>query len=470
MAKRRGRRSRRQRRINSHRKIHRIIEGADFINSMPDEILRHILSFTTMDLAIRTSVLSRRWRHVWCEVPCLNFYTAARGIDETLVSYRAPKITSFRVWMPDSVVTAPPQVDSWVEFAMSRSVEKLTLANCRFYHPETYRFPDSFYLSSSLTQLTVVAFYVIPSCAVSWSSLRNLTLSFCNLYDDSVANMLSGCPKLETLKLHHFAGLLERLDLTKSPSLATLEIMRGFRRSGAMEIVAPHIHSLTLECSEEPSTLVNVSSLTEANLHIRMPIICSKSSFLQMAASLQTMVLKMLAGLQNVERLTFGFGGTLLQIMTLAELHGVPFPTLKVQTLTLETMFTGSVIPGIARLLQNSPGLKNLIVHATYSGKIRDKYMDFYFLSLRVKCWRSNYYVFPTSEEINSMWGCNDATSKLLASFMELVLKNAKTLERMVVWLGGTDFDDDQWVEELRQMAGTLSHSNIVSIVIKRRN
>lgn len=47
-------------------------------------------------------------------------------------------------------------------------------------------------------------------------------------------------------------------------------------------------------------------------------------------------------------------------------LSGVSLPKLKVQTLTVETNFTRSVIPSIARLLQNSPGLKKLEVHATY--------------------------------------------------------------------------------------------------------
>ena len=51
------------------------------------------------------------------------------------------------------------------------------------------------------------------------------------------------------------------------------------------------------------------------------------------------------------------------QILSLAELRGVPFPTLKVQTLTVKTEFVRSVIPGISRLLQNSPGLKKLTLH-----------------------------------------------------------------------------------------------------------
>ncbi|ESQ40184.1 hypothetical protein EUTSA_v10013441mg [Eutrema salsugineum] len=472
MAKRRGRRRRRQRRINSHRKINRIIDGADFISSMPDEVLQHILSFIPTDLAIRTCVLSRRWRHAWSELPCLDFEKTGPGIDRTLSSYRALKITSFRLRMTHDADA--PDIDSWVEFAVSRNVEKLTLIRGTRYGRATYRFPDLFYLSSSLTKLRVDDFYMIPRCTVSWSSLRILTLTCCNLYDDCISNILSGCPKLASLKLHHFAGLLKRLDLSKSPSLRTLEIYRTYLSSGPMEIVAPHIHYLKLIGSEEPCTLIDVSSsLAEAYLGICIKNYhISKAGFVQEAGFLQTMVLKMLAQLQNAERLTFGSGGTLLQILSLAELRGVPFPTLKVQTLTLRTMFEKCVIPGIARLLQNSPGLKKLTVDTRYSrDTIMDKYLDRYLGSQglnSVTCWASKCEVFPTWKEIYSMLGCNDATSKLLASFMELVLRNAMTLKKMVIWLGDKYFNDEQWFEELLQMVGTLSHNYHVSIELKR--
>ncbi|ESQ38486.1 hypothetical protein EUTSA_v10029455mg [Eutrema salsugineum] len=71
----------------------------EFINYMPDEILHHVLSFHPIDLAIRTSVLSRRWRHVWCKTPCIDFANVflrvtARKINQTLSSYRAHKIMS----------------------------------------------------------------------------------------------------------------------------------------------------------------------------------------------------------------------------------------------------------------------------------------------------------------------------------------------------------------------------------------
>ncbi|CAA7021185.1 unnamed protein product [Microthlaspi erraticum] len=457
MGNRRERRGRR-RRNPRHRKNQRR-RGADFISSMPDEMLHHIISFIPTDLAMRTSVLSKRWRHVWRETPSLNiseFQLRAEGINQTLASYTAPKIKSFS--LRRSLDNAGPQIDSWIEFAISRNVEELSVSILDFQFRKSFSFPDFFYLSSSVKQLILQLDYcdMIPRCTVSWKSLRNLSLRRCELGDESFANILSGCPVLESLRFFECRFLERlRLDLSKSLSLRILEIDRV--SSGPIEIVAPHIHYLRLRVfSDRQCTLVNVSSLTEANLDI---IRCRSEGDL-----FQTMALEMLAKAHSVDRLTLGT--FLLQGLTLAELRGVAFPTLKAQTLIVETEFARAVIPGIQSLLRNSPKLKKLAVHTDMR---LDKISDSQGLNPDRWC-RSTYEVFPTTKEIWSMLGCNDATSKLLASVMELVLRNAKTLETMVLWLGGVYFKDAQRFKKLLRMVATLSRKNNVSIVLKRSN
>lgn len=275
-----------------------------------------------MDLAIRTSVLSRRWRHVWCEMPCLEIDESilkAGGINKTLASYRAPKIRSFNLRMSlDDTGTGPPQIDSLVEFAISRNVEKLSVTILDFSFNKTYSFPDFFYLSSSLKQLRVsLPFsYMNPRCTVSWKSLRNLSLIKCKLGQESIDNILSGCPILESLKLCA-CRFLERLDLRKSLSLKRLEIYHSHHShprpeelgpSGPVEIIAPHIHHLRLRIyADKQFTLVDVSSLTEAHLYLRTNMLLPST-----AHCFQTLALELLAKLHNVESLTLG--ATLLQV------------------------------------------------------------------------------------------------------------------------------------------------------------
>ncbi|KAG2262410.1 hypothetical protein Bca52824_069489 [Brassica carinata] len=421
------------------------VDGVDIISSMPHEILHHILSFIPIEFAIRTSVLSRGWRHVWCHTPCLDF--------DNLNFYR--DLTTAREINHEFQV-------SWIEFAVSRNVEKLTLVFQGSYY--NYDFQKIFYLSSTLTQLSIKHLDTTRGCTlVSWKSLRKLTLWGCSFDDDeSLPNILSGSPILETLILYYPARP-QRLDLSKSHSLRRLEI-----KGRPTEIVAPHVHYLSLETSSDGAcTLVDVSSLDEARFHIRMK--CPLKLDI-----LQPVVLKLFAKLQNVKRLTFT--GPVLQILSLAELHGIHYPTFKVETLTLETRLTRSVIPGLAMLLQNSPQLKSLEANPSLLIDIKDRDLDRYLESQGLnpdQCWGSKYEVFPTSDEFFRMISSHrkDETWKLMVLFMEMVTKNVKTLETLVVGWKCIEriVSDKSWFEEyFFQMLPTLSNNNDVSIVFKR--
>uniref|UniRef100_A0A1J3JEE2 F-box/LRR-repeat protein n=1 Tax=Noccaea caerulescens TaxID=107243 RepID=A0A1J3JEE2_NOCCA len=439
------------------------IDGLDFISSLPDAILHLILSTIPTKSAIRTSVLSKRWRHVWCETPSLSIDShrvVARSINKTLASFSAPKITSFH--LRTSLVNRIQPVDSWIEFAISHDAEKLSL-EFRDTRVRDYSFPDFFYTNSTVKQLMVDSGSVvmIPRCTVSWTSLKKLSLSYCKLSDESLIKILSGCPCLESLELL-YCDEFRCLDLSQSPRLRRMEMDRSDWFLGPTEIVAPHIHCLRLRHSRLPCRLVDVSSLVEANLNIYFSDLGTLT-----ADFLQGNVVKMLSKLQNVEKLTVG--ATFLQMLSLAALCGVRFPMLKVESLTLETMIVRSVIPGITKLLQNSPGLRKLTIHTVKCSIISEVHLNNY---LRVhslnqsQCWRSKDAVFPGSIETISMLVGKYAESNLVASFMELLLRNTKSLETMVVLVVG--YLDASGFDELLAMATTLSHNNNVFILIKQ--
>lgn len=97
----------------------------------------------------------------------------------------------------------------------------------------------------------------------------------------------------------------------------------------------------------------------------------------------------------------------------------------------------------------------------TFLCSIQDQDLDNY-LSQRGlnpdKCWRSEYI--------------QNAASKLFASFMELVLRNSKTLETMVVQFRSryTHPLALECFAQLLQMPPTLPHNNNVSIVLNPNN
>ncbi|KAL0743468.1 hypothetical protein Bca4012_084981 [Brassica carinata] len=373
----------------------RKIEGAeDLLSNLPVVILQRILCFIPIELAITTSLLSRRWRHVWCEIPSLslkaNTLTAA-SVNETLTRYTAPKTKSFHLII-SPIRENIPYIHGWIKFAMSHNVENLYLDFRRPYYEE-YKLPDFFYNSPSFKELNIKFTHkMVLECHGSWVSLQSLSLTCCSLSDESMAKILSGCPILENLKLYH-CSKLKVLDLSISLRLRTLEVIRNVKKRGPRQIVAPHIHCLRLLDALTSCTLVDVASLTKAKLDIcyvptnNLYLEFTKPGFLQ----LQVKVLEMLEKLQNAEKLTFG--ENFIKILSLAEIRGVYFPMLKVKSLTLDTVISQYVIPGIQRLLQNSPDLETLILRGRSCSKaIPEHHLDQYLKSQSLnpyQCWRS---------------------------------------------------------------------------------
>lgn len=286
------------------------IEGdEDLISNLPDEILQHILCFVpSTKVAIITSLLSRRWRHVWCEVPSLSLdvetLTTAASLHKTLTRYTAPKTKSFQLIIKPMMDFIPYiYIYRLIRFAMSHSVENLSLEFPRTYYQE-YLLRHLFYNSSSFKQLniTLSSYHrIFPQCTVSWTSLKKLSLSCCSFSDESMPRILSGCPVLENLTLSN-CDKLKVIDLSKSLCLRTLEVNCGVMVAGVTQIVAPHIHSLRLLNPQSSYTLVDVASLTEAELEISFLDRHIKTDFLQ----LKVKVLEMLYKLQNADKLTLG--------------------------------------------------------------------------------------------------------------------------------------------------------------------
>ncbi|XP_010512937.1 PREDICTED: putative F-box protein At1g49610 [Camelina sativa] len=428
----------------------------DSISSLPDEILQHILSFIPTRFAIRTTVLSRRWRHVWSNTPCLSFdrhNLNADSINKTLDCYTSQRMMSFMLCT--SVFDNLACIERWIEFAVSRKVQDLSLKITPGIFYTSYKIPDSFYTNSSVKQLSVELSLdiLIPRCPVSWTSLQSLSLNSRNLSDESVANILSGCPVLESLMLS-FCHELRVLDLSKSLRLKTLDVYRNSSGAGPTQIVAPHIHALALKLTNAlPCTLVDVSSLKEAKLEISF----GKGENLNVGA-LQSTTLEMLEKLQDVEKRILR--ENFLKILSRAELRDVPFPKFVVKDLILVTRrISYYVIPGIVRLLQNSPNLKKLTVHTmNIRSSIPESFLDKYWeglnvdqrLSLEARVFKN---IFHRNVKPNDV-----------AKFMELMLKTTKTVEKMVVRL--ERYLEERDFEELLPMVPMLFHHNNVSIVL----
>ncbi|XP_022737185.1 F-box/FBD/LRR-repeat protein At1g78750-like [Durio zibethinus] len=174
----------------------------DRIGELPDHVLYHILSLMPMQMAIQTSVLSTRWRHLWKYTHVVEFHTLPCSFSES-VDYapisrsldliESPAIKSFTV-VGHVGYFSHPHIREWVNLALSRNV-----------HTEE----SLFTINGQTQKLEVFVLSYIdhtPPPGVTFSgsgfaSLHTLVLAKCKLDDRTVELFLLECLVLEVLVL-----------------------------------------------------------------------------------------------------------------------------------------------------------------------------------------------------------------------------------------------------------------------------
>ncbi|KAM0927831.1 hypothetical protein ACQ4PT_002091 [Festuca glaucescens] len=118
--------------------------GRDLFATLLDELLKHVLSYLSSLEAVKSSLLSRRWRHIWRSTPAVSVHGKGEGVllfvNTLLVNREAPLLRSFDIdvdlvvppVLPGSPYNDPefydseylrgevdPHVDMWIRHALS---------------------------------------------------------------------------------------------------------------------------------------------------------------------------------------------------------------------------------------------------------------------------------------------------------------------------------------------------------------
>ncbi|ESR44416.1 hypothetical protein CICLE_v10013339mg [Citrus x clementina] len=172
----------------------------DRISELPHEILHQVLSSITTKSAIHTSILSKRWQHLW-------------------------KFTSTVHFSP-----------SLVEFALAHHVQVLVLNFKTSPLPDTaFDFTFSSYINNrSLKQISLGCANINPPLGCQgFASLKSLGLWRCKLTDEITRETLLKCELLESLiidkcrELKHvkiFGPRLKHVTFVRRPQRYTLFI------------------------------------------------------------------------------------------------------------------------------------------------------------------------------------------------------------------------------------------------------
>ncbi|PWA48673.1 F-box domain, FBD domain, Leucine-rich repeat domain, L domain-like protein [Artemisia annua] len=189
----------------------------DRVSNLPDRVIHSILSrLESTEEAVRTSVLSTRWRYMWTSIPSIDI-DCSRQLLKPGKKFKKNKFKMFVYWV---LLNKTLDLDSfrlccsnyynmstlkrWIHAASIRKVKKLHLS----FFPipgeddEAFELPHSLVTCASLEVLSLFLFrqpLVLPY-STKFRGLRVLELNSVEFYDEEcVEAFLVMCPSLEDL-------------------------------------------------------------------------------------------------------------------------------------------------------------------------------------------------------------------------------------------------------------------------------
>ncbi|KAJ4792789.1 F-box protein [Rhynchospora pubera] len=206
--------------------------GEDRISNLPNEILQFIICLMPLKYAIRTSVLSKRWRHLWqfnlvsstslqfdedfsCNQSPKQFVTT---LDQYLHLHGDKSLDKFGIlFSPFDIFF--PNLEKWIATVLAKGVKelKIDLSQGILYTPG-----DS-YIDDRMP-------FVIPNPLFNCNSLTHLSLSRCNFSDPLVSANFVGLSSLSLDNVNlltdaMLTSILEYCVLLESISLKRCEIL-----------------------------------------------------------------------------------------------------------------------------------------------------------------------------------------------------------------------------------------------------
>ncbi|CAH9140416.1 unnamed protein product [Cuscuta epithymum] len=341
----------------------------DRLSALPDCLLIHILSFLGVKKAGVTSLLGKKWKYLWAELPVLEFH-----FDFSDESEETKNTLDFVAWVNKTLairsgnhleklkvgfnykICFDPDVDSWVEFALKNKVKEVSLILGE--SEDFYILPEMMYSNSFLTSLSLDGCILDPERPIQWPSLTSIEISDVHLPQHVLEMILSGCPVLNSMNLSGCRGFT-CLDIN-SNGLYNLRV-ENFEDEEQesdpfLQISAPYLKSLSISLYpvEKKLKLTNLSSLVSAEFYFCEHMWSLPSEVLSNAK-------EYFENIHHAKELVLGSG----PVKALAELvmNGWQLPKSRLRCLTINVLCDAvRIVPGILGLLESSPDLETLII------------------------------------------------------------------------------------------------------------
>ncbi|XP_062144531.1 F-box/FBD/LRR-repeat protein At5g56420-like isoform X1 [Alnus glutinosa] len=341
-----------------------IDENNKCLGDLPEEILRHILSFLPTKDAVRTSLLSKRWEYLWASIPNLDFgrsFPAKRNLLMNFVervlclrdSYAIKQFT-----LSCDVLHDASRVNRWISAVVRHNVQELYIKLDNF--KGKFSLPYCLFTCKTLISLHLRMSYILKlPTTICFSNLKTLTIIKVTFSDEYLTQQFfSGLPVLENLCLKNCSWKGLKFVHLSAPKLHSLSITElkwlNLSYGDGCQIM---IFALGLKKFDYFGELFNEYCLYKSFSLERAEInvILDNAS-----AQIAHRMYKLLIGLSNVEVLSLSLEVVEALRDAGERLYHMPM----FNNLANLVFFEGSTIDlgcvGLLRILHNSPCLKTM--------------------------------------------------------------------------------------------------------------
>ncbi|XP_059315078.1 F-box/FBD/LRR-repeat protein At1g13570-like [Lycium ferocissimum] len=183
----------------------------DFLSNLPDNVIDLILICLPCKDAVRTSILSRKWRYNWCRRtelmldaspwisqmdPTIKF---TNTINQIMTLHEGP-VTKFTLDVGS--LKSCPNIDNFINFLFRNGIQHLVLRLPSVQWGKIYKVPSSLFTCLQLRHLSLHHCLIHPpSVLQGFHKLISLELFEISISSELLGTLISLCPLLEQLAL-----------------------------------------------------------------------------------------------------------------------------------------------------------------------------------------------------------------------------------------------------------------------------
>ncbi|KAH9620334.1 hypothetical protein KSS87_007849 [Heliosperma pusillum] len=304
------------------------LNSMDRLSDLPDSIIHHIISFLGTQEACRTTILAKRWVHIWPTglildfrpqffvpkidgVSLAEFFKSFAGpwtvetveklvnfIETTMRRYSEKNLSirKFRLDYPTIDQEMAGRIDRWLRIALRNQVEQLTLSVLP-QGPPSYELPAILFMAKSLISMKLFRVRMPYFETLKLISLRILKLTRVYIDENMLLDIIMSCP-LKILNLDMCSGL-QNISIPCCSRLESLYVAETVPVGGTVEVDTSSIQHFSYLGDQEVDPFpVILAPASRKNLRV-LHICC--------ALIVDDFFDKLMSELPSIENMEFSF-------------------------------------------------------------------------------------------------------------------------------------------------------------------